>query len=538
MKIKLPKLPKIKFRINKSEIRSFTKTLFAKRHLQSLVIIALILLNIFSQNYFVRIDATDSGNFSLSPATKKIITGMSDEITLEVYFSENIPPNLSETKQLVLDLYEEYAKSSDGKVTLDVKNPQSSDFDSSAQVKGLTEIQFSEYSQDRFEVARGYFGAAIVKDSETEVIPVLSGISNLEYDTTSKILKLTQEQTTKIGFLTGHEEDSLLVDLEKINSLLQTQFVTETVDFSNGKPLDPNDIQVLVIVGTKKPLTERDQFELDQYILSGGKVLILEDLFQLEVPILSKTEGNINDFLKNYGIEIESKILLDTSFTPIIAGVNQITYPYWVMLTEEGINRDVTPLNQLQTATFLWASPLKKTDKEGITHTELFTTTEFAWEETGESLNIDFKEFIPTEQKKYPIGYLVEGTVESAFKGKDIPILGDTGITDLRTAEHKRVDSSQNVKLAVIGDSSFVTNDYMYANEQNPVLFMNLVEWMANNDELTSIRSKNVTTRPLSALDDNEKTIYKVVNSALAPISTVILGVLYIKRRKTRPSSI
>jgi len=153
-------------------------------------------------------------------------------------------------------------------------------------------------------------------------------------------------------------------------------------------------------------------------------------------------------------------------------------------------------------------------------------------------LNIDFKEFIPTEQKKYPIGYLVEGTVESAFKGKDIPILTDTSITDLRTTENKRVDSSQNVKLAVIGDSSFVTNDYMYANEQNPVLFMNLVEWMANNDELTSIRSKNVTTRPLSALDDNEKTIYKVVNSALAPISTVILGVLYIKRRKTRPSSI
>lgn len=538
MKINLPKLPKIKIRVNRASLKSIIRSVFARKNVQAMVLIGMILLNILSHSIFVRIDATDSGNFSLSPATKNIITQIKDEVTLEVYFSENIPPNLTETKQLVLDLYEEYAKASDGKITLDVKKPQANDFASLAQSRGLTEIQFSEYSQDRFEVARGYLGAAIIKGSETEVIPVLSGISNLEYDTTSKILKLTQEQTTKIGFLSGHEEESLFVGLQDINTLLQTQFVTETVDFTSGKPLDPKDTQVLVIVGTRKPLSERDQFEIDQYILAGGKVLILEDLYQLEVPVLSKTEGNINDLLKNYGIEIESKVLLDTSFTPIMAGVNQITYPYWVMLTDEGINHNITPLNQLQTATFLWANPLKKIEKEGIVHTELFSTTQYAWSESGDSLSIDFKEFIPTDQKKYPLGYLVEGKVDSAFKDKDIPALSDTTITDLRTAENKRVDSSENVKLAVIGDSSFVTNDYMYANEQNPVLFMNLVEWMANSDELTSIRSKNVTTRPLSALENDEKTIYKFVNSALAPLATVILGALYIKRRKIRPSSI
>lgn len=538
MKINLPKLPKIKIRVNRASLKSIIRSVFARKNVQAMVLIGMILLNILSHSIFVRIDATDSGNFSLSPATKNIITQIKDEVTLEVYFSENIPPNLTETKQLVLDLYEEYAKASDGKITLDVKKPQANDFASLAQSRGLTEIQFSEYSQDRFEVARGYLGAAIIKGSETEVIPVLSGISNLEYDTTSKILKLTQEQTTKIGFLSGHEEESLFVGLQDINTLLQTQFVTETVDFTSGKPLDPKDTQVLVIVGTRKPLSERDQFEIDQYILAGGKVLILEDLYQLEVPVLSKTEGNINDLLKNYGIEIESKVLLDTSFTPIMAGVNQITYPYWVMLTDEGINHNITPLNQLQTATFLWANPLKKIEKEGIVHTELFSTTQYAWSESGDSLSIDFKEFIPTDQKKYPLGYLVEGKVDSAFKDKDIPALSDTTITDLRTAENKRVDSSENIKLAVIGDSSFVTNDYMYANEQNPVLFMNLVEWMANSDELTSIRSKNVTTRPLSALENDEKTIYKFVNSALAPLATVILGALYIKRRKIRPSSI
>ncbi len=540
MRIKIPQLPNIKFKFSRDEWGNILKSILSITNIPIIIVIGLVILNIFSQYFFLRLDLTDEGNYSLSSATKNIISKLPDDVILEVYFSDNIPPNLSEIRQQVYDLYEEYAKSSDGKITFDLKSPQSSDFESEAQSRGLTQIQFSEFSQDSYEVARGYLGAAIVKGSEVEAIPVLSSVSNLEYETTSKIVKLTSDQTVKIGFLTGHEEYTLISDLVEINEYLQSQYVTETVDLSEGKPIDPEEIKVLVIPGPRKALSERDQFELEQYLFAGGRIIVLEDLLKMssDLPVLAKTESNTNDFLKNYGLEVETKVLLDKSFTPITAGISQIEYPYWVLLTEEGINSSLPPFSELQTSTFIWSNPVKKIEKDGITHTELFTTTEFAWTESGESIDINFKDFIPTEQKKYSLAYLAEGKTESVFKDKDIPLLSDTTKVDQRTSETVRINEGKDIKLAVIGDADFVTSNFINANEQNPVLILNLIEWMANNNELASIRSKNITTRPLQTVSDNERTIYKVANSALSPLSVVIIGILYSRRRKNRQPGI
>ena len=71
----------------------------------------------------------------------------------------------------------------------------------------------------------------------------------------------------------------------------------------------------------------------------------------------------------------------------------------------------------------LWANPLTKTEKDGISYTDLITTTNLAWEESGDFINIDFKEFAPSDQKKYTISYLVEGKIESAFKDKDLSLI-------------------------------------------------------------------------------------------------------------------
>ncbi|HRO65605.1 MAG TPA: hypothetical protein PKU78_05265, partial [Candidatus Dojkabacteria bacterium] len=161
-----------------------------------------------------------------------------------------------------------------------------------------------------------------------------------------------------------------------------------------------------------------------------------------------------------------------------------------------------------------------------------------AWEESGDVINIDFKEFSPSDQKKYTISYLVEGQIDSAYKDKDIPTLADTGKNDERTDENKRVNSSDNIRMVVFGDSDFVSDSFINANEQNPVLFLNLVDWMANSNDLSSIRAKGVTTRPLEALDNEDKNIYKAVNSASIPVIIALTGLVYLRKRKNSPSKI
>lgn len=559
MKITIPKIKKFKVpnvksfkKINISSILNYFKS---NKAILILTVIVLILINYLSLQYFVRIDTTDSQNFSISQTTKEIISELEENVTIEVYFSDNIPPNLAEAKQNVLDLLEEYAKTSNGKVVLDIKDPQASDFETSAQTKGIRQIQFSEYGQDKFSVAQGFLGVAFVKDSATEVIPVVASVDNLEYETTSRILKLTaSNDKKKIGFYSKFpspeseesetgvptQSQSILSSLTTIEEVLGRQYGVEEIDLSSGKPINVNEFPVVVVVAPSAPLDERDKFELDQYIMSGGNLLVLEDLLKLGAnsPVLTKTESNLNTFLEHYGITVETKVLLDESFTPIINGFDQIAYPYWVLATDEGINREIPPLNTLQASTFLWTNPLTKNEKEGLDYTELITTTNLAWEESGDVINIDFKEFSPSDQKKYTISYLVEGQIDSAFKDKDIPALADTSKSDERTKEFERVNSSENVRMVVFGDSDFISDSFINANEQNPVLFLNLVDWMANSNDLSSIRAKGVTTRPLEALDNEDKNIYKAVNSASIPIVIALTGLIYLRKRKNSPSKI
>jgi gliding-associated putative ABC transporter substrate-binding component GldG len=565
MKINIPKIKMNKKYIrNIKELFSNLKNIDLKKVLNIFnnnktilvfTILGLILLNYVSLKYFVRLDTTDSQNFSISQTTKDIISELENDVTIEVYFSDNIPPNLTEARQNVLDLLEEYAKTSNGKIILDIKDPQSTDFETSAQTKGIQQIQFSEYGQDKFSVAQGYLGVAFVNDSATEVIPVVASIDNLEYETTSRILKLTaSDDNKKIGFYSKFpapesaeaeadvpiQAQSILSTLTTIEEILGRQYGIEEIDLSSGKPINVDEFPVVVVVAPTAPLDDRDKFELDQYLMKGGSLLVLEDLLKLEMnaPVLTKTESNLNTFLEHYGITVETKVLLDESFTPIISGFDQIAYPYWVLATDDGINREIPPLNTLQASTFLWTNPVTKNEKENLDYTELITTTNLAWEESGEVINIDFKEFAPSNQKKYTISYLVEGQIESAFKDKDIPTLSDTTKSDERTEEDKKLDSAESLRLVVFGDSDFISDSFINANEQNPVLFLNLVDWMANSNDLSSIRAKGVTTRPLEALENEDKNIYKAVNSASIPVIVTLAGITYLRRRKNSPSKI
>lgn len=565
MKINIPKIkmnkkyiPNIKVLFSKLknfELKKIINMFNNNKTILVFTIIGLVVLNYLSLKYFVRLDTTDSQNFSISQTTKDIISELENDVTIEVYFSDNIPPNLTEARQNVLDLIEEYAKTSNGKIILDIKDPQSSDFETSAQTKGIRQIQFSEYGQDKFSVAQGYLGVAFVNDSATEVIPVVASIDNLEYETTSRILKLTaSDDKKKIGFFSKFpapestetesdvpiQEQSILSTLTTIEEILGRQYGVEEIDLSSGKPINVDEFPVVVVVAPSAPLDDRDKFELDQYVMKGGSLLVLEDLLKLEMnaPVLSKTESNLNTFLEHYGITVETKVLLDESFTPIISGFDQIAYPYWVLATDDGINREIPPLNTLQASTFLWTNPITKNEKENLDYTELITTTNLAWEESGEVINIDFKEFAPSDQKKYTISYLVEGQIDSAFKDKDIPALSDTTKSDERTEEDKKIDSVESLRLVVFGDSDFISDSFINANEQNPVLFLNLIDWMANSNDLSSIRAKGVTTRPLEALDNEDKNIYKAVNSASIPVIVTLAGITYLRRRKNSPSKI
>ena len=75
----------------------------------AVTVIAFILINLISMNWFVRFDLTDNKMYSLSSSSKNTIQKINDPLTIDLYFSDDLPGQLQNNKRYVQDLLEEYA---------------------------------------------------------------------------------------------------------------------------------------------------------------------------------------------------------------------------------------------------------------------------------------------------------------------------------------------------------------------------------------------------------------------------------------------
>lgn len=539
------KFKKPQFKFDLASFASFFVNIGTNTLSQVLVlVVALIVLNLLSQKFFWRVDLTETKTYTLSKGTKNILASLDETVTIKTFFSDNVPPDIIPVIQDVNDIYEEYVRYSDGKVNLEIKNPSEENFRSSALEAGIPEVQYQEFSQDKYEIANGFLGTAISYKDNTEVIELITeqNIQNLEYETSSRIYKLTTEEKPKVGFLTGHGEKSLEGDYSTIKEYLEIQFTIETVDLSQGEPIDSNQIKALIIAAPTGPFSDRDKFELDQYIMNGGRVVVLADIFNLgyQTTMLSKSQSNIGEFFNHYGVEVSESVLLDESYTPLYG---LFRYPYWVLATAGNFDSNNPALAQLQSLVFQWASPLNEVETNGNRkYTSLIKTTEEAWLATGEMISADpSQNFTPLSQRQYDIAAIIEGKQVSMFKDQDIPELESSGeepLEDKRAVEHPRNNEFEDAKLVVIGDSDFISDSFIESSEQNPVFFLNLIEWLASSEDLISIRSKNISYRPLETTTKSTKLFAKAANIGIVPVLLIGTGIAYNTIRKKRKSSI
>ena len=78
-----------------------------------------LLINIIASRFYFRIDYTEDQRYSLSNATKNILTSLKEPITITAYFSEDLPPDIEKVRQDFRDLLVEYASYSNGQIVYD-----------------------------------------------------------------------------------------------------------------------------------------------------------------------------------------------------------------------------------------------------------------------------------------------------------------------------------------------------------------------------------------------------------------------------------
>nr|HMS51427.1 GldG family protein [Chitinophagales bacterium] len=98
-----------------------TKTALRNRIL--LIIGVLIVANwLFSRLYF-RLDFTADKRYTLSNATRNILSGLEEPITVTGYFSDNLPPAVNKARTDFEEMLVEYANASGGNLVFDFVNP-------------------------------------------------------------------------------------------------------------------------------------------------------------------------------------------------------------------------------------------------------------------------------------------------------------------------------------------------------------------------------------------------------------------------------
>ena len=334
-----------------------------------------------------------------------------------------------------------------------------------------------------------------------------------EQEFVTGILVSTGVEQKKIYYLTGHGEasytrDPMLQEVEDggldyaIEGMERDNYRVEALNLIQTGTI-PNDTAVLVIAGPEKDLSDEEFAAINEYVINGGRILALFD------PNVGE---NFNLLLVQFGFTISQKKISDAvsnvagqMLTPMLQKANG------QFSTSNQIGVGIA--DQVAVSFFPEAGAIiQMADPADMPpHIQFDTfgiTTPVSWLEDDPE-NPEFS----TGERMGP--FAVAGVIEASGHIAESPAIAAGRIPS---------------RTVVFGDSDFVTNKYFNSSD-NSDLFLNSVNWLADDYELISIRPKLIAYREL-VVNSRERDFIKWSSWVFPPALMIILGVFVWWRRR------
>lgn len=505
-----------------------------------LIFAILLVINLISVYLFSRLDLTESKVFSLSSASKEIARNLDDKVIVKMYFSEDLPPPYSTNTRYLKDKLEEYRAYAKGNLKLELIDPIKDKKEVEAQSHGIPPIQLNVMEHDKLEIKKAYMGLVFLYENKKEVMPVIQNLTGLEYELSRTIKRLSSRFIPAVGFLTGHEEANPSTNLTYLNSVLSKEYSAKSVDLSKGTTV-PRDIKCLIIVGPKTPFSDWEKYALDQFLMQGGKLALFLDKTDMNLE-LGKADGlylDLDDFLENYGVKVNDDLVIDVQSSRIsirqqsgaMTISNIVSYPFFPLATN--FDKENPIVKNLENVDFPFVSTLDSTlaRQRNLDFIPLVMSSSRSGIQTYPYDINPFRKFDRTDfgMANLVLAAVVQGSFGSYFSDKEIPEPEEP------SPQFDRPDStltqSPENRLVVVGDADFIKDGSM-RSKSNLVFFMNIVDWLSQDENLISIRSKEVTARPLKELSPAQKRLAKYGNILGLPFVVIIFGLLRWRIRK------
>lgn len=260
-----------------------------------------------------------------------------------------------------------------------------------------------------------------------------------------------------------------------------------------GQPI-PDDVAALVIFGAQRPMSPRDQYVIDQFLLSGRSVLVFLDTWDIAVFNLRAADDglgadtlvadevhreawptNLSDFLAHYGVRPTGTLVVEPQRHETITVLQvqkqgQFTvqghraFPFPLLPTFEDMDRSHVLVRNLPALTLPYATTLQVTDTARsdpeLAVEELVRTSDQAIA-TVDDIPVSpplLLERLPAMVPNGPHTVVValKGRFRSYFDGKDIPKAD--GQADQDTVDEAPFREQGRGRLLVVGSSLGLEN--------------------------------------------------------------------------------
>jgi ABC-2 type transport system permease protein len=359
-------------------------------------------------------------------------------------------------------------------------------------------------------------------------------------------------------------------EFEEIKQLLRQDYQVEDVNLSADDGV-PTQVDVLLVL-KPRDLGEIETYNLDQYLMRGGRVIICSSNYTVNfdggglslVPI----ETGLDEWLGHHGVSIDQTLVLDDvnqalpipemRSTPFgtMRSWTLAPYPYLVQVRDKGFrNPEITA--SLDAVGIYWGSPLK-IDEASTTDLQvlpILESSDLSW--TDDDLSqvplIDY--LVPAEgTEPHLLAVALNGRFNSFYAERPVPgqdsapVEGGTEDSEEPTAQPSKValQQSPETRLIVVGNAEFLSDMVARALSsvdggffvENLRFAQNLIDWVGLDNDMLGIRARGLVSRRLERVEKGEEIFIEALNYVVPVLLLAALGVyLHWKRRQTPPLS-
>ncbi len=485
-----------------------------------LAIAAIACANVAAARLSLRFDLTEDHVFTLSAASRALVSRLPDELTVKAYISADLPPPLDGVARYTRELLEEYRLASGGKVRYVVEDPASNPkLEEQAERCHIGKLAFQSQNHNQLSVGAYFLGLCVWYDGKNRALTPIERETGLEYELSALVKRLSQKRR-KVAFTVGHGERDLGIDYTFVKRALDPEIEVVTLDPA-AAPIS-EDVAALVVAGPRRPFDARARGELERFLRTGRAGIFLldgadaqETTGSIQSHVVRPIETGLEPLLAAYGFRVSNDLVFDPRNVPgpvqsddpsappvfvnfpafvaarpnpalagelsITAGIDAVVFPF-----ASAVDRVALPARAAPPAR-VWA--LASSSAASWRQTDLFSSNSPAAPRDGAA------------RGPAVLAYAYQGPA---------------------------------TRLVVMGGSALVSDRYMTLMRAFPIyaggaeLFLNAVNWALEDDALTALRAHVLRARPLDVDGgaEDRAALLRWGNIAGVPLLVCVAGLL------------